>query len=127
MLLQLPLGIKQRIHKNIKRRTASGGIIAGAFIAGFLVSFLEFGCTGQVYLPTITFMVSQTGFAVRSILALVLYNVMFILPLIVIAILMVAINKERVATFLETRIATVKFLTALLFFGLGVLLLLSAW
>jgi cytochrome c biogenesis protein CcdA len=127
MLLQLPLGIKQRIHKNIKRQTASGGIIAGAFIAGFLVSFLEFGCTGQVYLPTITFMVSQTGFAVRSILTLVLYNMMFILPLIVIAILMVAISKERVASFLETRIATVKFLTALLFFGLGILLLLSAW
>lgn len=127
MLLQLPLGIKQRIHKSIKQQTADGRVVVGAFIAGFFVSLLEFGCTGQVYLPTITFMVSKTGFAVRSILALVLYNVMFVIPLIVIAVLATAISQRKVASFLETRIAAVKFLTALLFFGLGVLLLWSAW
>jgi len=127
MILQLPLGIKQRIHKSIKKQTAAGGIIIGSFIAGFLVSFLEFGCTGQVYLPTITFMVSKAGFGMQPILALVLYNIMFIIPLVVIAVLAVLISRKNVASFLEARIATVKLLTALLFFALGILLLVSVW
>ena len=127
MILQLPLGIKQRIHKNIKQHTAAGGIIIGSFITGFLVSFLEFGCTGQVYLPTITFMVSKAGFAMQPILSLILYNTMFILPLIIIALLAVGVSQKNVARFLESRIATVKLVTALLFFGLGVLLFISAW
>lgn len=127
MILQLPLGIKQRIHKSIKTQTATGGIVIGSFIAGFLVSFLEFGCTGQVYLPTITFMVSKAGFGMQPFFALVLYNIMFVIPLIAIAVLAVMISQKHVASFLEARIATVKLLTALLFFGLGVLLLLSVW
>ena len=127
MLLQLPLGIKQRIHKSIKKQTAAGGIIIGSFIAGFLVSFLEFGCTGQVYLPTITFMVSKAGFGLQPVLALVLYNIMFILPLVLIAILALLVSQKHVAKYLEARVATVKLLTALLFFGLGILLFLSAW
>jgi cytochrome c biogenesis protein CcdA len=127
MILQLPLGIKQRIHKSIKKQTAVGGIIIGSFVAGFMVSFLEFGCTGQVYLPTITFMVTKAGFGLQPFLALVLYNLMFIMPLILIAILALLVSQKSVASFLEARVATVKFLTALLFFGLGILLLLSAW
>jgi len=127
MILQLPLGIKQRIHKSIKKQTAAGGIIIGSFVAGFLVSFLEFGCTGQVYLPTITFMVSKAGFGVQPFFALIMYNIMFVLPLALIAILALLVSQKNVATFLDARVATVKLLTALLFFGLSVLLLLSAW
>jgi cytochrome c biogenesis protein CcdA len=125
MVLQLPLGIKQRIHKNIKKKTAVGSIIIGSFTAGFVVSFLEFGCTGQVYLPTITFMVSEEGFVLQPILALMLYNIMFIIPLAIIAILITLVSQKNISCFLESHIATVKFLTALLFFGLGLLLFLS--
>lgn len=127
MLLQLPLGIKQRIHKNIKEKTAMGGIIIGSLIAGFMISLLEFGCTGQVYLPTITFMVTKTGFAVKPMVALILYNLMFILPLIIIALFATLVSKDRIAKALEKRIAVIKFFTALLFFGLALLLILSIW
>jgi len=126
MLLQLPLGIKQRIHTNIKEKTGSAGIIIGSIAAGFAISFLEFGCTGQVYLPTITFIISQQGPALKPIASLVLYNLAFIVPLIVIAALAVGFSAKNIGGFLEKRIPAVKIVTAVLFFGLGLLLLLTA-
>ena len=126
MILQLPLSIKQRIHKNIKDKTAIGGIVVGSLLAGFIISFLEFACTGQVYLPTITFMISKAGFALKPIFALLAYNIMFIMPLILIAVLATIFTTKKVAQSLEAKIPTIKFLTALLFFALGVSLILLA-
>jgi cytochrome c biogenesis protein CcdA/thiol-disulfide isomerase/thioredoxin len=123
MILQLPLTIKKRIHKEIKEKTAVGGIIFGSLIAGFFISFLEFACTGQVYLPTITFMISRGGLILKPLVALLAYNIMFITPLIVIAVLATLFTTEKVAKLLEKRIPTVKFITALLFFALGVVLI----
>jgi cytochrome c biogenesis protein CcdA len=126
MILQLPLSIKQRIHKDIKEKTAAGGIIFGSLIAGFLISFLEFGCTGQVYLPTITFMVSKAGFSLKPLFALFVYNIMFILPLIVIAFVATLFTTKKIAKSMETKIPAIKLLTAILFFALGILLILLA-
>jgi cytochrome c biogenesis protein CcdA len=126
MLLQLPLAVKQMIHKNIKEKTGSAGIVIGSLAAGVAVSFLEFGCTGQVYLPTITFIISRQGPALKPVASLVLYNLMFILPLIVIAALAQSVSAKSVGEFLEKRIPAVKIVTAVLFFGLGILLLLTA-
>lgn len=125
MILQLPLIIKQKIHKEIKEKTNIGGIIFGSFIAGILISFLEFGCTGQVYLPTITFVVSRGNLGIRPGIILVIYNIMFILPLIIIALLANLLSRESVSDALAKRIPIIKLLTAFLFFGLGVLLILS--
>ncbi len=125
MLLQLPRILKQAIHKKIKEKSAVGGIIVGSLIAGFFISVLEFACTGQIYLPTITFMISRPGLKFRPILALIVYNIMFIVPLILIAILALIFSTENIARSLSDRIALIKLLTAVLFFGLGILLLLS--
>ncbi len=126
MLLQLPLGIKQRIHKDIKEKSTAGGIIFGSLFAGFIVSILEFGCTGQVYLPTITFMVSKAGIALTPLIALFLYNIMFVLPLIAVAFVATLFSTQGIAQQLRSRIPAVKFFTALLFFVLGTLLILVA-
>lgn len=126
MILQLPLGIKQRIHKDIKEKTRAGGIIFGSLIAGFLISFLEFGCTGQVYLPTITFMVSKAGFSLKPLFALLLYNIMFILPLIIIAFLATIFTTKKIAKSMEAKIPLIKLFTAVLFFALGIILILLA-
>ncbi len=125
MILQLPLIIKQRIHKSIKEKTGSGGIIIGSLTTGFLISFLEFGCTGQVYLPTITFIIAQRGLSLQPIGYLLLYNLMFILPLVVIALAASILSTQQTAAFLEKKIPLVKMVTAFLFFGLGVALLLT--
>ncbi|MGB3340435.1 MAG: hypothetical protein WBB37_03025 [bacterium] len=126
MILQLPLGIKRRIHKNIKEKTAVGGIVIGSLVAGLAISYLEFGCTGQVYLPTITFMISKAGISLKPLISLLLYNLMFILPLIIIAILASLFTTKKIAKSLEAKIPIIKLLTAILFFALGLLLILSA-
>jgi cytochrome c biogenesis protein CcdA/thiol-disulfide isomerase/thioredoxin len=126
MLLQLPLGIKQRIHRDIKKRTAVRGIVLGSFIAGLVVSFLEFGCTGQIYLPTITFMVSKAGWRLKPLFTLLIYNIMFVLPLILISLLAAAVSMSKISKSIGKRIPAIKLLTAFLFFALGVLLILSA-
>ena len=126
MILQLPLGIKQRIHRDIKERTAIGGIIVGSFAAGLIVSFLEFGCTGQIYLPTITFMISKVGWRLKPVITLLIYNIMFVLPLVLISLLAVIVSTDKIAKSLGRRISTIKFLTAILFFVLGIALILSA-
>jgi len=126
MILQLPMSIKQRIHKSIKEKTAVGSIIIGSLIAGFLISYLEFGCTGQVYLPTITFMISKAGISLKPLVSLLLYNLMFILPLILIAIMASLFTTKKIGRSLETKIPVIKLLTAILFFILGILLILSA-
>ncbi len=126
MVLQLPLAIKQRIHKDIKEKTKIGGIIFGSLTAGFFISFLEFACTGQVYLPTITFMISKAGFTLKPISALLAYNIMFIVPLVVIAVLATLFTTKKIAASLERKIPMVKFFTALLFFVLGIVLIILA-
>lgn len=126
MLLQLPLGIKQRIHRDIKARTAAGSIVLGSFAAGLIISLLEFGCTGQIYLPTITFMISRAGWQLEPLFALLLYNVMFVLPLIIIALVAVVFTTRAVAQTVSAKIPLVKLLTAVLFFALGILLILAA-
>jgi cytochrome c biogenesis protein CcdA len=125
MLLQLPLGIKQRIHRGIKDKTTVGGIVLGSLAAGFLISYLEFGCTGQVYLPTITFMISRAGISLKPVISLVIYNLMFILPLVIIAFFATMFTSKHIAQRLETKIPVIKLCTAILFFALAVLLFLS--
>lgn len=123
MILQLPPTVKKRIHEKIKKGTRRRSIIYGSFLAGALVSFLEFGCTGQVYLPTISFMISRAGHQATPYAALFAYNIAFVMPLIAIALVAVFLTTEGVGQFLARRIPIIKLLTALLFFLLGFLLL----
>ena len=126
MILQLPQVIKQRIYRDIQQKTAVGGIIFGSLVAGLFISFLEFACTGQVYLPTITFMTSRAGLSLRPFLALLAYNIMFIMPLIVIAVLATIIATEKIYRSFTAKVPLIKLLTAILFLGLGSLLLILA-
>jgi cytochrome c biogenesis protein CcdA len=84
MSLQLSDNMKQRIRKIISDKSRNSGIVIGAFITGVVVSLLELGCTGQVYLPVITFILQVPELRVRGILFLAAYNVAFILPLLIV-------------------------------------------
>ena len=82
--LQLPKSLKQRIHKVIREQTRTSGVIIGALVIGFAISALELVCTGQVYLPTITFVMGVEGMRAHALAYLILYNLMFIVPLLVV-------------------------------------------
>jgi hypothetical protein len=95
-------------------------------VTGFLVSLLELACTGQLYLPTITFMVGDPNMEAKALFFLLLYNIMFVLPLAVIFLLFFyGTTSQRLIKVMENHLGKVKILTALLFWGLALLLWLS--
>jgi len=133
VVLKLPQAIKNRIHSVIGadfRDKKSGllRIIWVAFSAGFIVSVLESFCTGQVYLPTIAFVLRMTEKKISAFSYLVLYNLSFILPLIAVFLLgLFGATSKTFTKFMQNRLGLVKLATAALFLFLGVTLLLFSW
>jgi len=87
---QLPLFIKKRRGRLIKKITEDKKIAILAFIAfatGFAISALEFACTGQVLIPVIATIQSSTSLWSIAFFYLLIYNLMFILPLFIILLL----------------------------------------
>ena len=96
-----------------------------AFLAGVAISLLELACTGQVYGPTLLY-VMKAGLSRRGVVAyLLLYNVAFVVPLaVVFGGAYGGLRSERLTGWLRRRAALVKFATAALFTALLVLLVL---
>lgn len=111
MTLGLRASVKQRIHKVIRVGLSTRGLALGSAAVGVLVALLESVGTGQVYLPVIMFIVRAPGLRADAIAYPLLYNVMFIAPLV--AILVIAY------------LAAAKLAMALLFLGLDILVLLT--
>jgi len=125
MALQLPKFLKLRIHQTIRERARTERIIAGALAAGFVVSLLELACTGQIYLPTIIFMVGSEGYTSRALLYLLLYNICFIIPLLIVfAVVYLGVSSKTIGRVMETNVGSVKLVLAAVFFTVGGLL---AW
>lgn len=126
ILLQLPRALKLHIHKVIRERTRTSGVIAGALVIGFVISTLELVCTGQVYLPTLTFVAGIEGMRANALAYLFLYNLMFIVPLLVVfGCVYWGITSLQLGGVLQRHLVTVKVGIGLLLFGLGTWLILS--
>ena len=126
MKLQLPDFLKKRIHQTIRERSKSPRYLLAAITAGFIVSLVEFACTGQVYLPTILFVTNVPSLKASAVSYLLLYNFMFIVPLLIIfGIVYWGVTSEQLAFFLQKRASSIKLYTSLLFFVLAGILILS--
>lgn len=130
MLLQLPTNYKVYIHKVMRfflkdKHSSMWRLLLAAFIVGFVVSGVEAVCTGQVYLPTIVVILKEVNQHFwRATEFLLLYNLMFILPLVLIFVLTLC-GKES-ATFndwLKKHLGLTKFILCCVFLGLLILLL----
>jgi hypothetical protein len=122
--LQLPMAIKKRVHKIIREGTQSkrAGFL-GTFALGFIIAGTEVICTGQVYLPTIGYIMTIPKLRVHAFFNLLLYNIMFIIPLVGVFIaVFFGVTSEKMALVTKGHTGTVKLLTAILFIGLGVFL-----
>jgi hypothetical protein len=82
VLLQLPARLKEMTHRVMKSGLKFHSLIAGSFLIGVAVTLLESICTGQVYVPTLVVLSNESGVFSRWFGLLLLYNFMFILPLI---------------------------------------------
>jgi len=123
MKLQLPLFLKRRIHAAIRKQSRSGRLALGAFLTGAIVSVLELACTGQVYLPTIVFVTGVEGLKTDAVLYLLVYNLLFVLPLTVIFVISyMGVSSQQIGAAMETHMDRVKLILSLFFLLLGVLL-----
>ena len=79
--LQLPGGLKRRIHGIMRSRLRTQSLVAGGLVIGVAVTALESVCTGQVYVPTLVVVIRGGEANSRAWAYLLLYNLMFVLPL----------------------------------------------
>jgi cytochrome c biogenesis protein CcdA len=124
MKLQLPMALKKKVHGIIRKQTRStkAGFI-GTFTLGFIIAGTEVVCTGQLYLPTIGYIMTIPKLRAYAFLNLVFYNIMFIVPLLAIFVAaFFGVTSERMALVTKEHTGTVKLLTGILFIGLGVFL-----
>ncbi|MBP7216529.1 MAG: hypothetical protein KBA46_04505 [Candidatus Omnitrophica bacterium] len=134
LVLQLPQAVKNKIHAVIGmhyRKTSLDAaavvpqkkvlkLILSAFVTGFLISLLEAVCTGQLYLPTITFMLKESGLRMRAFVYLLLYNAMFVVPLAgVLVFALFGVTSEGFSRLIKKHMQLIKLLMAIMFFAFG--------
>ncbi len=133
MKLQVPDFLKKRIHRTIRARSAElEGVQEGqslrfllvAVMIGFIVTLFQSTCTSQVYLPTLLFVTNIPSLRESALFYLVLYNLIYILPLLAIfGIVYWGVTSEQLAFFLQRRASTIKLLTSFFFFALAGILI----
>ncbi len=116
--LQLPKFLKLKIHGVIREQAKSTSIIIGSFILGSMVSIFELACTGQVYFPTIAYLVNLGES--RAYFYLLVYNISFIIPLFVVFILIYKGAGSRAVTdFFRKNMGLMKVSLSILFLVLA--------
>jgi cytochrome c biogenesis protein CcdA/HEAT repeat protein len=123
MTLQLPGLLKDRIRGVIRSGARARNFVIAAFVSGLVISLLELACTGQVYAPIIYQI--QHG-RLDAVLWLVIYNLAFITPLIVIFLLAYGgLRSETLIQFQKRHTFAVKLALALLFLALALFIFLG--
>ena len=121
--LQLPRRIKDRMHGIIRRNLGSPRLVTGAFAIGVAVTALESVCTGQVYLPTLVMLIEQRRSMASATGYLLLYNVLFILPLVVaFGLAYAGVSVEQFVKWSRRNVVPSKIALGLFFLAMAVLL-----
>ncbi|MBQ9970517.1 MAG: hypothetical protein IJP25_00015 [Elusimicrobiaceae bacterium] len=129
MILQLPQSLKMRIHKIMgfflrDKNKSAWRLTLAALAVGFGVSLVEAVCTGQVYVPTCVLIMQNPEFRMRAIFYLVIYNLMFVVPLITVFVLaLLGYESKGFNEFFKKHLGVTKVLLSLVFLGLFLLLL----
>jgi cytochrome c biogenesis protein CcdA len=124
--LGLPKSVSRQIHRLIRTKLRAHHLIIGSLLVGFLVSLLESFCTGQVYVPTIMLVLRMPGSDWQAIGYLVLYNLMFIIPLVIVILAVYwGVGSDRLRQMARAKLGFTKFLMAGLFLALAALLFLT--
>lgn len=129
MLLQLPAGLKVRIHSIIRfflrdKQDSVWRLALAALAVGFAVSLVEAVCTGQVYLPTVVLIMQDEALRLKALAYLLLYNLMFIVPLIVVfGLALAGYESQTFNQWLKKHLGLTKLLLCGVFLGLFLLLI----
>ena len=120
MRLKMPTRLRRWVNRAIREGSGTRFLAPVTFVTGVVVSIIELACTGQVYLPTILFVLGVPEMEARATFYLVLYNLMFVLPLVVVfALVYFGTTSEQLGLLIHRHTAKVKLATAGLFFLLA--------
>lgn len=118
--LTIPPAMAKKLDVYTKNLTTPGLAFLGAFVAG-----VELPCTGAPYLAII--MVLSQNFNLTAFLLLVLYNIIFVLPLVIILLLAYGGTKvQELKMWKQEARPYMRLMSGLLMIGLGWLLILIA-
>ena len=119
--LQIPAKYANKIHNMSNSKSTIGGVmLLGAFVA-----VVELPCTGAPYLAIINIL--SVNFDVWALMLMVLYNLIFVSPLIVILIMVAGGTKlSSVAKWKEDSKGTMRLFMGVLMVALGWILILIA-
>jgi len=125
--LKVPDAMRARMRDISSKMLGKGTSFFYAFLIGGVVSSFELVCTGQIYLPTISYVVSATSYRPAAVLALFLYAVLFTMPLLAVFIFVfTGLSSVQMITFLKKHVVAAKLLNAVLFGAFAVYLFLYA-
>jgi len=114
--LQLPRSSKQKIHAAMRRGLKTPNLLLAAIGIGVTVTLFEAACTGQVYLPAIVLMLNDPLLSERAWLWLIVYNLLFIAPLLVIfALSYIGISSSSYANWSKHNYGKIRIALTLLF------------
>ena len=133
VLLQLSKKNKERIHKVTRffmrdKEKSLFRLTCAAFVSGIIISLVEAVCTGQVYLPTIALILKDTGsgYFWRAMEYLLIYNLMFIVPLVaVLALTIAGYEAKGFNAFLKKYLGLTKAALCLVFLALLIMLIIE--
>jgi hypothetical protein len=125
MALQLPAAVRALIHRLMRTRLTSRGVLAASVSLGVLVTLLESVCTGQMYVPTLVYLARHTDRPWPALRLLALYNLMFLVPqVLVFAAAYRGATNARLLAWSRNNVARSKLLLGA---GFAVLAALLAW
>jgi len=121
--LKLPASIQDRIRRVMKSGLRRRSLILGGFGAGVAVTVLESVCTGQVYVPALVMMLKSGAAPLRCTLYLLLYNLIFVMPLaIVLALTCGGMSTPALMDWSRRNVTVSKILLGLFFVGMTALM-----
>jgi len=113
-VLSIPLKSRQIIASWAMKAT-----LPTSFVAGLLVGVFEFPCSGAIYLAILGLLNDQASF-LKGIIYLLVYNLMFVLPLIIILLITSSrMITERLLAMDEQNSNRLRLLSALIMIGIG--------
>jgi len=132
MTLVLPERLRALTRRWITQRTRLGLTIGGTLVLGVVVAAIELPCTGLAYLPVIVHSLQwarQSGaYGYGPVMWLLLYNLCFIAPLVIIFIAVyLGTTNERLTAFFRKHMATFRFTMAAVFAALAGVVAAAPW